>query len=140
MNKRPKFTMRLSIALAVIALFAALSLQAQSSSPEDFRYDGADSSGQLTFSWKTDGDEVGAILQFTGGGISNVWLSVWLNSHSFNNERSVIQTESLTENFSDLSGKTLSFRVQTDICVERDAEGTCSAFSRSDWSTLDVSF
>ena len=132
----------ISLSLMLIALVAALPLQAQSSDkPEDFKYDGMSSSGNLNFSWKTADDEVNAAaLQFVGGDITSVWLSVWINNHWFDDGRSNITTAPLTSSPSDLSGNTLKFQVRAWICTSYDDNGDCDERQKTDWATLEVEF
>jgi len=127
-----------SLIIALCGIFAALPLQA--SPPDDFTFHQIDSEGHLYFSWKTtSSNEIGAILQFTGGGITSMWTSVWLDSSWFDQDRTHIKADPLTDSPSDLAGKTLSFRAQADVCTAYSGD-TCIAASTSDWAYLDVSF
>ena len=125
----------------LLSLVAALPMQAQSSDkPEDFKYDSMSSSGNLNFSWKTADDEVYAAMQFVGGGITNVYLSVWINNHWFDDDRTRITTAPLTSSPADLSGNTLKFQVRAWICTSYDDEGECDERQKTDWATLEVEF
>lgn len=140
MKNRAAITI-ISLTLALIALIA-LPIQAQSSdAPDDFKYDGMSSSGNLNFSWKTADDEVNAAaLQFVGGDITSVWLSVWINNHWFDDGRSNITTAPLTSSPADLSGNTLKFQVRAWICTSYDDNGECNERQKTDWATLEVDF
>ncbi len=140
MKNRAAITI-ISLTLALIALIA-LPIQAQSSdAPDDFKYDGMSSSGNLNFSWKTADDEVNAAaLQFVGGDITSVWLSVWINNHWFDDGRSNITTAPLTASPADLSGQTLKFQVRAWICTSYDDYGDCDERQKTDWATLEVDF
>lgn len=131
----------ISLTLALIALFAALPMQAQSSDkPEDFKYDGMSSSGDLNFSWKTADNEVYAAMQFVGGGITKVYLSLWIENHWFDDDRTKITTKPLTASPADLSGQTVKFQALAWICTSYDDNGDCDERQKTDWATLEVEF
>ncbi len=132
----------ISLSLALIALFAAaLPINAQSSDkPEDFKYDSMSSAGNLNFSWETADDEVYAAMQFVGGGITNVYLSVWINNLWFDDDRTRITTAPLTASPADLSGQTLKFQVRAWICTSYDDYGDCDERQKTDPATLEVEF
>ncbi len=131
---------RIFICLALVLMWLLAALPLRASPPDDFTFHQIDSDGHLYFSWKTtSSNEIGAILQFTGGGITSMWTSVWLDSSWFDQDRTHIKADPLTDSPSDLAGKTLSFRAKADVCTEYSGD-TCTAASTSDWAYLDVSF
>ena len=76
MNNHSKF-ISISIALAIIALFAALPLQAQTNNNvtiNNLTYDGQSQNRQYMYlSWDTVANTQSVKLQVRGGGISDAW-------------------------------------------------------------------
>ncbi len=134
-----------SVTIALIFLFVALPLQAGFLNPaEDFTYDGEALTGALKFSWKTIDNEVGAKIQYKGGGTALIpafssWTTASLSPSGTSDGKTHVLTNRPANN---LSGQTFQFRLTVGVCKiwSRTQANVCLNYATTQYVEIQQSF
>ncbi|MCY3915641.1 MAG: fibronectin type III domain-containing protein [Chloroflexi bacterium] len=124
----------IGIVLALIYLFAALSLQAQTNNSvtiTGLQYDGVNSDNNtMNLSWNTVENTNSAKLQVKGGGVVDSWMSVSIKSLSAQGSKTYISLSDLSSYR--LPGRKYNFRVKVNL---NDGSSTAWAYVEEEFGT-----
>lgn len=134
-----------SVTIALIFFFAALPLQAGILAPaENFTYDGEALTGALKFSWKTYPQEVGAKIQYKGGGTPLIatfpnWTTASITPSGTSDGKTHVLASRPANN---LSGQTFKFRLTVASCANwsRTQANVCLSYLTSQWVEIEKTF
>ena len=114
---KTRATIIISLSLMLIALIAAMPMQAQATSIDNAKWEGVDSDdGKWEISWDTVTGENYAWLNFNDCGVTSVWLAVSDSNLSFErvNEKTHMKFPPLNNN---IAGQTCNLQVVVQSCV-----------------------
>ena len=142
MNKRISFSV-IGIALALLLLLAALPLQAQNTTLNNVEFEvntwtvqarigPSQTVTKWQLSWDTLPNQTGGGAQYKGGGITDVWTTVW-GDYAWGPSRTVLSFDPLSGNPSG----TFNFRVDATTCTRSGNVTTCI---ETDYAYIDHSF
>lgn len=124
----------IGIVLALIYLFAALPLQAQTNNSvtiTGLQYDGVNSDNNtMNLSWNTVENTNSAKLQVKGGGVVDSWMSVGIKSLSVQGSKTYISLSDLSSYR--LPGRKYNFRVKVNL---NDGSSTAWAYVEEEFGT-----
>lgn len=124
----------IGIVLALIYLFAALPLQAQTNNSVNItglQYDGVNSDNNtMNLSWNTVENTNSAKLQVKGGGVVDSWMSVGIKSLSAQGSKTYISLSDLSSYR--LPGRKYNFRVKVNL---NDGSSTAWAYVEEEFGT-----
>ena len=113
----------IGIALAVIVLLSALYIHASGNTAiNNIKFE-VGSEGKWKISFENVPNLAGVLTQFKGGGISNIYTTIWNTSINQGGSRTTVKFDPLSDN---PAGKTFHFRVRVTQC---DANGNCAVMA-----------